>query len=124
VFEELTMKQQMQVAAAHAVRNSTAQVVGYRVTLVPSGESPADEPLLFGGRMEIYATDPRAEHVFTPGRKFVLDLSTVDDEPLVPPAEIPAAADAAADGPAAETTPGETSPASEDPPAEDLPAAA
>lgn len=114
------MKQQMQVAAAHAVRNSTAQVVGYRVTLVPGGESPADEPLLFGGRMEIYATDLCAERVFAPGRQFVLDLSTADDAPLVPPAEI----QAAADGPAAETTTGEASPASADPPAEDLPAAA
>lgn len=118
------MKQQMQVAAAHAVRNSVDQVIGFRVTLVPSGETPADEPLLFGGRLEIYASDLRAERVFAPGRKFVLDLSTADDEPLVPPPEIPAAADAAADGPAAETTTGEASPASEDQPADDLPAAA
>ncbi|WLD12550.1 hypothetical protein [Planctellipticum variicoloris] len=118
------MKQQLQVAAAHAVRNSVDQVIGFRVTLVPSGETPADEPLLFGGRMEIYATDPRAERVFAAGRQFVLDLSTADDEPLVPPAEIPAAADAAADGRAANTPPGEASPASADPPAEDLPAAA
>lgn len=107
------MKQQMQVAAAHAVRNSVDQVIGFRVTLVPSGETPADEPLLFGGRMEIFASDLRAEQVFAPGRQFVLDLSTADDAPLVPPAEIPAAAD----GPAAETTTGETSP-------DQLPAAA
>ncbi len=88
----LRLKQQTQVAAASAVRTSTAQTVGYRVTLVPDGEMPADEPLLIGGRMEIYATDLRAERVFAPGRKFVLDLSTADGEPLEPPAEIPAAA--------------------------------